>query len=55
MLKQTDPAVIYGYFADGGIEDMRMEDYFKELPLGKGNVDVPAWIAALSAIDYSGY
>ena len=55
MLKQTDPAVIYGYFADGGIEDMRMEDYFKELPLGKGNVDVPAWIAALSAIDYNGY
>lgn len=55
MLKQTDPAVIYGYFADGGIEDLRMEDYFKELPLGQGKVDVPAWIAALSAIDYNGY
>ena len=28
---------------------------FKELPLGQGKVDVPAWIAALSAIDYNGY
>lgn len=55
MLKQTDPAVIYGYFADGGIEDFRMEEYFRELPLGQGRVDIPAWLAALSKVDYDGF
>ena len=54
MLKQTDAAVIYGIFADGGIEDFRMEEYFREVPLGQGNVNLPAWLAALSDIGYQG-
>ena len=54
MLKQTDPAVIYGIFADGGIEDFRMEEYFREVPLGQGNVNLPAWLAALFDIGYQG-
>jgi len=55
MLKQTDPKVIYDFFADGGITDLRMEDYFKELPLGKGGVDIPKWIGALKKSGYSGF
>lgn len=54
-LRECDPAVIYNYFAEGGIEDMRLEDYFKELPLGAGSVDIPAWISALSSVGYDGY
>lgn len=55
MLKKTDPKVIYDFFADGGITDLRMEDYFKELPLGKGDVDIKEWIDALKKIGYNGY
>lgn len=55
MLKQTDPAVIYGIFADGGIEDFRMEEYFREVPLGQGKVDIPAWLKELDAIGYDGF
>ena len=38
MLQKTDPQVIYDFFAEGGIEDMRMSDYFLETPLGDGKV-----------------
>lgn len=55
MIKQTDPRNIYGFFADGGIEDMRLEDYFKETPLGQGNVDFTAYLNALKDIGYRGY
>jgi L-ribulose-5-phosphate 3-epimerase len=55
MLRQTDPERIYGFFAEGGIEDMRMEDYFKEVPLGQGQVQWPEYIAALEAIGYKGF
>lgn len=55
MLKQTDPAVIYRYFAEGGIGDMRLSDYFIETPLGEGDVDLPLWFKALRDISYSGY
>ncbi|MBU9728334.1 sugar phosphate isomerase/epimerase family protein [Diplocloster modestus] len=55
MLKQTDPAVIYRYFAEGGIGDMRLSDYFLETPLGEGGVNLPRWLQALRDISYSGY
>lgn len=55
MLNQTDPKIIYDFFAEGGITDLRLEDYFKELPLGKGNVDIPAWLSALDETGYSGF
>jgi L-ribulose-5-phosphate 3-epimerase len=54
-VKETDPAVIYNYFADGGIGDLRLEDYFKEVPLGEGEVDFDGYIAALREICYNGY
>ncbi len=55
MLKQTDPKVIYDFFAEGGIGDLRMEEYFRELPLGFGNVNLTAWVKALADIGYNGY
>jgi L-ribulose-5-phosphate 3-epimerase len=55
MKQQTDPAIIYNFFAEGGIHDLRMEDYFAELPLGQGHVDLPAWVKALEQIGYTGF
>lgn len=55
MLKKTDPERIYHYFAGGGIEDMRLSDYFLETPLGEGQVDFDAYLAALKEIGYGGY
>ncbi len=55
MIKQTDPEVIYNFFAEGGIEDLRMSDYFLETPLGEGKVDFDRYLAALTDIGYNGY
>ena len=55
MRQKTDPKVIYDYFAEGGIEDMRLSDYFLETPLGQGQVDWPAYLKALEEIGYNGF
>lgn len=55
MIKQADPAFIYNYFAEGGIEDLRLSDYFLETPLGKGSVDIPKWIKTLKGVSYNGF
>ncbi|MDR0397337.1 MAG: sugar phosphate isomerase/epimerase [Oscillospiraceae bacterium] len=55
MLRYVGPEKVYGYFADGGIEDIRMEECFVETPLGEGEVDLPAWFKALDEIGYDGY
>ena len=55
MLKYAGPEVIYNFFAEGGIGDLRLEEYFIELPLGKGSVNIKAWLAALKDIDYQGF
>lgn len=55
MKQKTDPKRIYDYFAEGGIEDLRLSDYFLETPLGKGSVDFPAYLAALKEVGYSGF
>ncbi len=55
MIQKTEPRRIYTFFAEGGIEDLRMEDYFKELPLGKGSVDFKAYLNALDEIGYHGF
>lgn len=55
MLKKTDPRVIYDFFAEGGIGDLRMSDYFLETPLGQGKVDFDRYLKALRDIDYKGY
>lgn len=55
MVKKTDPQVIYDFFADGGIEDLRLSDYFIETPLGEGGVDFDAYLNALRQVGYHGY
>lgn len=55
MLIKTDPKIIYDFFAVGGIEGLNVADYFKEVPVGTGDVDFPAYITALKSIGYDGY
>ena len=55
MLQKTDPQVIYDFFADGGIGDLRLGDYFLETPLGEGKVDFDAYLAALREVGFNGY
>jgi len=55
MKKLADPKLIYDYFADGGIDDFRLSDYFEETPLTHGDVDIPLWLRALKDIGYTGY
>ncbi len=55
MKKQGDPKEIYDFFAEGGIGDLRLEDFFEETPLGDGAVDFPSYIHALRDIGYDGY
>ncbi len=55
MVKQEDPAVLYGYFAEGGIEDLRLSDYFIETPLGEGKVNFQEYLKALNDISYEGF
>ena len=55
MLKKTDPEIIYDHFATGGIEALNVADYFLETPLGIGQVDFKAYIAALREAGFDGY
>ncbi|HZJ57079.1 MAG TPA: sugar phosphate isomerase/epimerase [Clostridia bacterium] len=55
MRQKSDPEKLYTFFAEGGIEDMRLEDYFLETPLGEGHVDFPKWLKALEDVGYSGF
>lgn len=54
-LKASDRHEIYGFFAEGGIGDLRIWEYFTELPLGQGNVDFDRYLAALKDIGYNGF
>jgi sugar phosphate isomerase/epimerase len=55
MLKKTDPRAIYDFFAEGGIGDLRIGDYFREVPLGQGQIDWPEYLKALEDIGYEGF
>lgn len=56
MLRYVGPERVYlGVFAEGGIEDDRMGALFIETPLGEGDVDFPAYFAALDEIGYAGW
>ena len=54
-LKPIEPKVVYDYFAKGGIEDLRLGEYFLEKPLGEGDVDFDSYIQAMKEIDYNGF
>lgn len=55
LRKKTDPQIVYDFFAEGGIGDLRLEEYFLETPLGKGAVPFDAYLQALDSIGYRGY
>ncbi len=55
MLKQTDPEIIYDFFASGGIGDLNLAEYFREEALGRGDVDFDAYLKALDEIGYHSY
>jgi sugar phosphate isomerase/epimerase len=55
MKKQADPGTIYGIFAQGGIEDFRMSDYFIETPVGQGAVNFDSYLGALKKTGYDGF
>ena len=55
MKKKTDPAKVYRIFAEGGIEDFRMSDYFIETPVGEGQVDFDKYLQALKKSGYNGF
>lgn len=55
MLKRTDPGEIYNFFAEGGIEDFHLEEYFCETPLGNGHVRFTEYLKALDSIGYRGF
>ena len=55
MLKKTDPKVIYDHFAEGGIEELNVADYFIETPVGEGDVNWDEYLTALVEIGYDGF
>jgi len=55
LVKKTDPEILYNFFAEGGIEDFRLEDYFREVPLGKGQVDFERYLNALAKTGFRGF
>ena len=55
MLQQADTHKVYNYFSEGGIGDLRLDEYFKELPLGDGDVPFDKYLDALEDIGYSGF
>jgi sugar phosphate isomerase/epimerase len=55
MLKQTDPEIIYNFFAEGGIEDINLRDYFLETPLGEGGVDFASYLKELGEAGFNGF
>lgn len=53
-LLEHDPEIIYGIH--GAVEkEIKLAKAFIELPLGKGDVDFPNYLAALDKIGYQGY
>ena len=54
-LQPCDAERIYAGFAEGGIEGLNFGDYFEEVPLGEGDVDFDAYLAALKEIGFDGF
>ncbi|MBT3272076.1 MAG: sugar phosphate isomerase/epimerase [Spirochaetales bacterium] len=54
MIAKTDPAKIYGSFA-GDEEGINVNVYFKEVPLGEGDVEFVPYIAALQKAGFDGF
>jgi len=55
MKKKDDPERIYNFFAEGGIEDLNLQDYFLETRLGKRQATFDEYLKALAAVGYQGF
>lgn len=55
LLKKTQPERIYNFLAEGGIENINLEEYFNEMSLGEGSVNFDEYLAALNSIGYKGF
>jgi len=55
MIRKCDPVKIYNAFAEGNPDNIDIDSYFLESPIGKGDVNFPAYLAALDEIGYKGY
>ena len=53
--KNQDATAVYHAFAVGGVDALNACKGFQELPLGKGEVDWDAYLAALDKIGYEGF
>ncbi|MNI17805.1 Inosose dehydratase [compost metagenome] len=59
--RPIDPKDVYGYLGYSSMDHEQIAEMassgvaFEEVPLGEGNVDFPAYFAALQSIGYSGY
>lgn len=51
-LKDKSPEILYGVDIE---EEIKASEYFKELPLGQGNVDFSNYLKALEDIGYKGF
>ena len=51
MLMKKNPEIIYGEIE----EEIKTGTAFREVPLGEGSVDFPAYLEALQAIGYNGF
>lgn len=55
QLKEIEPVKIYHYFAGENPDNINIDDYFKEVPLGTGQVNFPGFIKVLQQFGYDGY
>jgi len=55
QFKATDPAKIYHCFAGENPDNINPDDYFKEVPLGTGQVDFAGYIQVLQQNGYTGF
>ena len=54
-LKPVGAEVLYGAFAEGGIEGFHASEYIREEPLGQGDVNFKTYLPALRGAGYDGY
>ena len=53
--KNQDPTEVYHAFAVGGVDALNACEGFKEVPLGKGQVEWKKYLSALKEIGYDGF